>query len=98
MSFWYCLLAALLFLSACLHDASPGRDRATLDDETITKLVKRALVNDKANLLEVDVEAHDGAVYLTGEVRDQDRKLQAERIVRDMEFVKEVFNKISLEP
>jgi osmotically-inducible protein OsmY len=89
----YACLCVSAILSSCQHDlASEQRD------EIVTRLVKQAFIEDKANLLEVDVETHHGTVYLTGEVRDQDRKLQAEKVTRRIRGVKEIFNKIALEP
>jgi osmotically-inducible protein OsmY len=68
-------------------------------DEQLQAAVVRALIDrEDANLLETEVDVEDGVVYLSGEVRDHDRLLQAEAEARRVAGVKAVVSKLRIEP
>jgi osmotically-inducible protein OsmY len=69
------------------------------EDEALRAAVHRALIEEQeVNLLEVDAEVEKGIVYLTGETRDRERKVHAGEIARRVPGVKDVVNKIGIEP
>jgi hyperosmotically inducible periplasmic protein len=87
--------AALLFVTGC---GSTESDRSTgelIDDTTIHAKVKAALVNDpvvSGTAINVDVER--GVVTLDGAVNGDVEKRKAEEIVRGVNGVRSVQNKI----
>ena len=65
----------------------------------MTEAVQRALADDEdANLERVDVQVHDGIVYLDGELQQFEQKMRAGELARGVEGVNKVFNKIEVEP
>ena len=84
--------AFLIVLSVAACKGAP-------EDEALKAAVHRALIEEQeVNLLEVDAEVERGVVYLTGETRDRERKVHAEEVARTVPGVKDVVNKIGIEP
>jgi hyperosmotically inducible protein len=78
-----------------------GEDTAgnMLDDTVITAKVKTALIeNDVTKAHEINVEAQNGVVQLSGFVDSQSQKDKAASVARNIEGVSRVDNKIDVKP
>ena len=66
-----------------------------VDDKTITGTVKTKLTAEKLhNLTWVNVDTHDGVVYLLGTAENAQQKRRAEELAREVKGVKKVVNDI----
>jgi osmotically-inducible protein OsmY len=73
-------------------------DVAREQDDGIARAVKQSLYDhEPVNLLRVDVSAHRGVIYLSGEVDEYRHKEEAERLSGQIEGVSEVVNKVQVE-
>ncbi|MGH9752566.1 MAG: BON domain-containing protein [Blastocatellia bacterium] len=87
----------LIVLGALLALASATCERRSVADSAITAAVKSKMVVDNENLaINVDVDTRGGVVTLTGVVRTQAEKEQAERIAGNTEGVTRVINNITV--
>ena len=68
-------------------------------DAVITTKVKAAIVAEKnLSALDIAVETNDGVVTLTGTVATDAQADNAARVTRDVEGVKQVENKVKVDP
>ena len=68
-----------------------------LDDAGITTKIKAKLTADpEINPFNISVETEEGTVYLTGRVKDQHQKDEAEELARNTDGVKRVVNHIEV--
>ena len=68
-----------------------------VDDATITASAKAKLTAEKAaNFTRISVETTNNVVSLTGEVDSKDQKERAEKIVKQINGVKRVDNKLQI--
>ena len=68
-------------------------------DAVITTKVKAAIVAEKnLSALDIAVESNDGVVTLTGTVATDAQADNAARVTRDVEGVKQVENKVKVDP
>jgi len=68
-----------------------------LDDAGITTKIKAKLTADpEINPFNISVETEEGTVYLTGRVKDQAQKDEAEELARNTDGVKRVVNHIEV--
>lgn len=91
------LLVVLALAAGCrsLTGKSLGQN---IDDKSVTAMAKARLVADRAkNLTSVDVDTNQGVVYLNGNVATAAQKAEAERIVRQVDGVREVVNNLMIE-
>jgi hyperosmotically inducible periplasmic protein len=63
----------------------------------VTKIKSKLSASGDVNPFNVDVDAVEGVVTLSGIVKKEEAKREAERIARDTKGVKEVHNKIKVE-
>jgi hypothetical protein len=90
------LAAAALFLGACSSTRSAGEQ---IDDNWILTKVKSKLTGDgDINPFNIDVDVLDGVVTLSGKVKKEEAKEGAERHAESTKGVKQVINKIEVEP
>ena len=67
------------------------------DDALASKVDEALLASDELNLSRIEVQAHDGLVYLSGMADDHESKTHAEMEVRKIRGVKDVMNKIEVD-
>jgi osmotically-inducible protein OsmY len=68
-----------------------------MSDASITTKIKSKYVADpEVAALNVSVNTEEGVVYLTGRVKNQEQKAEAERVARDTDGVKDVVNNIKV--
>jgi hypothetical protein len=96
----FTLLAAIAIVSlsgAACRTATGQSAGRYIDDATITAQVKTRLVAaEAANLTRVDVDTHNGTVYLNGVVETPVQKARAESIARSEEGVRRVVNNLQV--
>ena len=93
------LAAALLALTLAACGGSPTRESTgeLMDDSVITTKVKTALIADKkVSGTNVSVETFKGRVLLSGFVKNEAERTQAETTARNVAGVKEVNNKLEV--
>ena len=67
--------------------------------EAIGRAVKQALYDhEPVNLLHVEVSVSKNVVYLGGEVDEYNHKEEAERVSKEVDGVRDVVNKVQVEP
>lgn len=78
--------------------AADGRSyEAARADNTISAAVDRALVHDREmRAMDIHVETYNGVVTLTGQVDDAAMARRAERLVRQVEGVRDVDNRLQI--
>lgn len=70
-----------------------------IDDTVITAKVKSALIGDATTKAhEINVESQNGVVQLSGFVDTETQKMQASKVARSIEGVKDVQNDIDVKP
>lgn len=92
------LLSAVLGLTvvACAHDTSMGQ---RVDDTTVTAKVKAALLADPdVKGTAVQVETLRGQVQLSGFVKSQQQAQRAVSLAQRVDGVKDVINKMTVQP
>ena len=80
------IFAAVLALSACSRT-----------DERINDAVKERLSGEPTPLAQIDVQTNDRIVRLTGVVATENERERVERIVRDMDDVLGVDNRLTIQ-
>lgn len=96
-------IATALALSAVLAACSATRTQKTagetIDDATLTARVKAALIrDDTTKARQINVETYRSVVQLGGFVDDDQQKMRAGEIARDVKGVKEVRNDLEVRP
>jgi osmotically-inducible protein OsmY len=92
------ILSAFLALTAagCAHDQSWGQK---FEDAALTTKVKAALVGDPdVSGLAIKVDTLRGQVQLSGFVKSQQQAQRAVNLAERVDGVKDVINKISVQP
>jgi hyperosmotically inducible protein len=88
------LLTSLLATTACMSSVSAGRQVA---DSEITASVKTRLAADPdVAAINIDVDTLEGVVTLSGLVKSQDERAEAEELARGTEHVKKVINNLKV--
>ena len=93
------LTAAILAAALTACGGSPTKESTgeLVDDSLITTKVKTALIADKkVSGTNISVETFKGRVLLSGFVKSEDERTQAETATRAVAGVKEVNNKIEV--
>jgi osmotically-inducible protein OsmY len=94
------LLATAILAAALVGcGSSPGKESTgeMVDDSVITTKVKTALISDKSvSGTSVSVETFKGRVQLSGFVKSESERRQAESVARGVSGVKEVSNKLEI--
>lgn len=89
--------AALLCAPALESCRSTQPARTQLSDAGITSKIKTKYVADpEINPFNISVSTEEGVVYLTGRVKTQADKTEAEQLARDTDGVKKVVNNIQV--
>ncbi len=65
-----------------------------MDDSTVTAKAKAALVDEAIKITDISVKTHDGVVTLSGFVTSQDQAEKAVAVVKNVEGVKSVSDKL----
>ena len=79
--------------------SEPYEDDDTVSDTWITTKVKSKLTADpQLNPFNIDVDTLDGVVTLSGAVRSDEARAEAEKLARDTKGVVSVRNQLSVEP
>lgn len=87
---------ALTALVACSSTRSVGEQAG---DAAITSKVKAKLAADpEIDPFNIDVDTVNGVVTLSGEVRKDQARTEAERLARDTANVRDVINRIEVVP
>lgn len=88
----------LLLLNGCAaldDDVTVGQ---AIDDATITAQVKAALVGDEElSALDINVDTADGVVTLNGEVANQAHIARATDVADDVEGVRSIDNRLTID-
>ena len=96
------LLSGLLVLLCTLAGCGARSDRTvgqSIDDNNTTAAVKARLARDEiSSLFRIDVDTHVGVVTLAGTVRTPDQVKHVENITRGVKGVKDVVNKLQVQP
>jgi osmotically-inducible protein OsmY len=96
------LLAGLLLVVWALAGCGASSDRTvgqSIDDTNLTAAVKARLARDEiSSLFRIDVDTKVGVVTLTGNVRTPDQIKHVEGIAREVRGVKDVVNKLQVQP
>ncbi|MGH7888068.1 MAG: BON domain-containing protein [Candidatus Binatia bacterium] len=96
------LLAGLLVLVWTLAGCGAGSDRTvgqSIDDTNTTAAVKARLARDEiSSLFRIDVDSNVGVITLNGNVRTPDQIKHVEGLVRGVKGVKDVVNKLQVQP
>ena len=91
---WTTLMGLIIFVIT-----GSGACRGPRADDELGRAVKQALYDEEAvNLLQVDVAADGGTVYLCGEVDVYGFKERAERLAWEVGGVAAVVNKVQVQP
>jgi osmotically-inducible protein OsmY len=91
-------IASALRWIACAFLAGCG-GQVQQQDEAIGRAVKQVLYDHASvNLLHIEVSVSKSVVYLSGEVDEYDHKEEAERVVKEVDGVRDVVNKVQVEP
>jgi osmotically-inducible protein OsmY len=94
MSRSFSCTAALAFAAALASTAAAGPS-----DAWITTKAKAALLATKGvSVTAIDVDTKQGHVTLTGNVPTENAREKAEAVVKDLDGVKSVNNRLSIEP
>jgi len=95
-------IAGLLLLVWTLAGCAARSDRTVgqnIDDTNTTAAVRARLARDEiSSLFRIDVETNVGVVTLTGNVRTPDQVQHVENITRGVKGVKDVINKLQVQP
>jgi osmotically-inducible protein OsmY len=87
-------LCAAPTLQSCSSTQPVGEQ---MSDATITSKIKAKFVADpEINPFNISVETEEGIVYLTGRVKTQVSKDEAEQLARDTDGVRQVVNNIQV--
>jgi hyperosmotically inducible protein len=93
MRFIYTILTILMFLAAALVGADPATDESLYDQ------VRIKIANDRTvGGGNIQVKVTNGVVELTGTVKQDKIKQQAEKIAKKVKGVKSVENKLKVAP
>jgi len=96
------LLAGLLLVVWALAGCGGRSDRTvgqSIDDSNLTAAVKARLARDEiSSLFRIDVDVNVGIVTLNGNVRTPDQVKHVEGITRGVKGVKDVVNKLQVQP
>jgi hyperosmotically inducible periplasmic protein len=85
--------------TAAAPPSVPDAAQATLSDPALTGAIKTALLADGlVKGLKIDVDARDAVVTLTGDVRSQAERDRALQIARDTPGVKDVQDRLRMNP
>lgn len=88
------LLLTSLLATACMSSVSPERQ---VKDSEITASVKTRLAADPdVAAINIDVDTLEGVVTLSGRVKTQDERAEAEELARGTEHVKRVINNLKV--
>ena len=92
-------LAAFMVLGTLAGCATNRPVDEQLDDaEIVTRVNARLAENSKTSMLNINVDSLDGVVTLTGVVRSEESRLEAEREARTTDGVKRVISRLRVEP
>ena len=87
-------LASAPLLDGCSSNQTVGEE---IDDATITTKVKAKLAAaDNINPFDISVETEEGCVYLTGRVKEESQREEAERLALETKGVVRVVNNIAV--
>jgi hyperosmotically inducible protein len=87
-------LCAAPLMSSCSSTQPVGEQ---MSDAGITSKIKAKYVADpEINPFNISVETEEGVVYLTGRVKTQASKDEAEQLARDTDGVRQVVNNIQV--
>jgi len=87
-------IGALLVTIGCSSTQSAGRE---IDDATITTKVEAKMTEDpNVSAFNVDADTNNGVVRLSGTVKTQEARAEAEKLARNTEGVKRVINDIKV--
>jgi hyperosmotically inducible periplasmic protein len=96
------ILVGLFLMVWALSSCGASSDRTVgqnIDDTNITAAVKTQLARDEiSSLFRIEVDTKVGVVTLTGNVRTPDQIKHVEGIVRGVKGVKDVVNKLQVQP
>jgi hyperosmotically inducible periplasmic protein len=85
-------LSATPLIEGC-HTTQPAREQ--MSDAAITTKVKSKFVADpEVSALNITVDTEEGVVYLTGRVKTETEKREAEELARRTDGVKRVVNNL----
>lgn len=88
------LLLTSLLATACMSSVSPDRQ---VKDSEITASVKTRLAADPdVAAINIDVDTLEGVVTLSGMVKSQQERAEAEELARGTEHVKRVINNLKV--
>lgn len=92
LTFGLAVIALLALTVACNTTQSPGEQ---IDDAVIVTKIKAKLAADMdVAATNIDVDSTDGVVTLSGEVKSEDARRQAESIARNTNHVVRVISRI----
>lgn len=90
-------LAPVAFAAAADKDSQTATEY--LSDAAITTKVKTAIMADKAlSSLDISVETNDGVTMLSGAVATSEEVERAEAVASDVDGVKQVDNRVTVDP
>ena len=96
------LLGGILLLFLALAGCGSRSDRTvgqSIDDTNLVAAVKSRLARDEiSSLFRIDVDSNVGVITLNGIVRTPDQVKHVEGITRGVKGVKDVVNKLQVQP
>ncbi|MDC0434388.1 BON domain-containing protein [bacterium] len=94
------LIAMVLGLSSCASSGTSRSAGEALDDGVLTSRVNAAIAKDAtlADALDVEVEAYQGVVQLSGFIDSQLKAVELVQIVEEVEGVESVTNSLQIKP
>jgi osmotically-inducible protein OsmY len=88
----------LLFLAATACDLQVRAPESVRDDQ-VARAVKNALLDSRRlNLSRIDVSVEEGVCYLSGEASSGESKRDAEKVASGVPGVRQVVNKLEVQP
>jgi len=96
MRFLSVVLALSLFLAPL--EAQKSAQKHVPDGEVIDQVRVRLANDPDVGGIKFDVDAHDGAVTLTGKVKTEKQRVKAEKIAKKVKGVSSVNNQLVVSP
>jgi len=94
-----CRAAMLVMgLTSCMHGLDSKLQQWKEDDALADRVEDALLEARQLNLSHVEVDVQNGVVYLIGEMDTSDSKIKARQIAASIPGVKNVVNKLEVEP
>jgi osmotically-inducible protein OsmY len=94
-----CRAAMLIMgLTSCMHELDSMLQQWKEDDALADRVEDALLEARQLNLSHVEVDVQNGVVYLIGEMDTSDSKIKARQIAASIPGVKNVVNKLEVEP